>query len=447
MIDAKKYEKYIWAVPASIIVFLIYIFLSVNDRSSAPKSVEHIPDRKIQITEDSPSKYRPDKLPLFKKNLEKFPGYYQDFIIHHSDNELIEDLENCKTLEEAVIVITKYIDPEFLGSQLTSWLDWVQFDLRNSSWGGKSFKDLDPSTQMSALSTYLIKDKHFKYVDKVTPEAYSMSKVIERGEGLCATLPIVFALICERLKMPVHLVTSRNHVFCRYDDGETRINIESTSPHAMGVGTPDEFYLKQESSGEDIVTKHELAATSTMKNLNLRESISILLLNASAATVNEEKFLDDFKRGYANNEEELKNDLKYWVSSYYFNPNSYLSIRNLLSTVQKHHERFDNNLVYVLRSYAIRKGVINGNEEDLKILVKDIKALKSDHQELLGMYSSLDSKDFAKLNRFKKETGTRLIELHRFMKANKYILTNKFEKELSEIKLRYIKLYKWADIE
>lgn len=450
--DKPSRAKWLSCIPAGFIMTLLYLFYSMNTQ------VEVAPDNDIQ--ESVPSEKKQAKLlsgfsdliakdyPKFHKNLKEFPDYYQDFIIQQTDNELIENLEGAKTLEEAVIILTKYVDPDFAGHEITSWLDWVERDLTNptATWGGKRFHELDPHTQMSALATYLIRERHLKYVDKVTPAAYNMAKVIKNSEGLCATLPIVFTLICDRLKVPVHLVSSRQHVFCRYDDGKTKINIESTSPYAMGVGTPDEFYLQKEATGGEEITKHELSATSTMKSLNLRQSISVLLLNASAATVKQERFLENFRRADAKNEEELKNDLKYWTSSYYFNPKSYLATRNLLATVQDHYESFDYKFVHGLRSYAMRKGIIKGNEEDVRLMMADIEGLRVKHKDLLGMYGSFDMQDLEKVDKFKKETGTRLIQLYKYMKANKYLLNEEITKELTEIKLRYIRLYKWADV-
>ena len=66
--------------------------------------------------------------------------------------------------------------------------------------------------------------------------------ILGKKRGTCASMPVLFACIARRLGYPIKLVTTRNHLFARWDDpisGE-RFNIEVTDKSAEF--RPDEFY-------------------------------------------------------------------------------------------------------------------------------------------------------------------------------------------------------------
>jgi len=58
--------------------------------------------------------------------------------------------------------------------------------------------------------------------------------------GTCASLPVLYAAVAQRLGYPVTLAATKEHLYVRYDDGDERLNIEATS---IGFKTfPDEYY-------------------------------------------------------------------------------------------------------------------------------------------------------------------------------------------------------------
>ena len=358
---------------------------------------------------------------------------------------MIEKLEKSKTLEDAVIILAKDVDPSFKEKELISWLDECEFDFRQGRWAGKRFYELSPETRMGAIATYLIKEKGFKYTEKVKPDSYNIGKVLQEREGLCSTLPVIFTLICERLNEPVFLVTSDRHVFCRFDNGKETYNIESTSPYAMGVGTPDSFYLKDQVTGEKAISDAVLENTTTMKTLNLRQSISVLLLNSSAALSEGERLGENYTRLPAKNEQELLNDLKYASSAFYFNPKSYLPIRNVLTLTQQYRENFNPTFVYAFRSLAIRTGIIKPQEDDLRLIKVDIDSFKEKYEELVKKYDVFDTTNKELVQKVIKETSILYMDLSKYMKANKYVLSDPLEKDLSKIKMGYEKILRWAN--
>jgi len=58
--------------------------------------------------------------------------------------------------------------------------------------------------------------------------------------GTCASLPVLYAAVAQRLGYPVKLATATGHFFVRYEEGGENLNVEATS---VGFNTyPDEFY-------------------------------------------------------------------------------------------------------------------------------------------------------------------------------------------------------------
>jgi hypothetical protein len=59
--------------------------------------------------------------------------------------------------------------------------------------------------------------------------------------GTCASMPVLHVAVGRRLVYPLRLVLTKGHVFCRWDDGKERFNIESTGEGGTD-SYPDEHY-------------------------------------------------------------------------------------------------------------------------------------------------------------------------------------------------------------
>lgn len=75
--------------------------------------------------------------------------------------------------------------------------------------------------------------------DLKNPANLLPSTVIERRQGYCVGIAAVYLLLAERLGIPVRAVATPSHLFLRYDDGVSRINIETFE---QGASLPDEQY-------------------------------------------------------------------------------------------------------------------------------------------------------------------------------------------------------------
>lgn len=65
---------------------------------------------------------------------------------------------------------------------------------------------------------------------------------IDKRTGSCSSLPVLMVAIGRRCGYPLYLVTCKGHLFCRWDDGKERFNIETACP---GVDSkPDSYYMR-----------------------------------------------------------------------------------------------------------------------------------------------------------------------------------------------------------
>lgn len=62
------------------------------------------------------------------------------------------------------------------------------------------------------------------------------SAVLARKEGYCVGIAAIYLALAERLGLPIHAVAIPTHVYLRYDDGRSRIDIETL---AMGAPVPE----------------------------------------------------------------------------------------------------------------------------------------------------------------------------------------------------------------
>ena len=68
------------------------------------------------------------------------------------------------------------------------------------------------------------------------------SAVLERRQGYCVGLAALYLALAQELDLPIFAVSTPSHVFLRYDDGSTRINIETTR---AGASRPDDAYIRE----------------------------------------------------------------------------------------------------------------------------------------------------------------------------------------------------------
>lgn len=64
----------------------------------------------------------------------------------------------------------------------------------------------------------------------------------ETKSGTCSSLPVFYIAVGRRLKYPLSLVSAKNHLFVRWEDHETRLNVEAA---AVGMNTYDDPHYRK----------------------------------------------------------------------------------------------------------------------------------------------------------------------------------------------------------
>jgi len=73
--------------------------------------------------------------------------------------------------------------------------------------------------------------------------------------GTCGSLPVVVTAVAQKLGYPVHLVSTKGHMFCRWEDSTGRFNIECTNG---GMSShPDEYYTQGVFATDDPIYANE----------------------------------------------------------------------------------------------------------------------------------------------------------------------------------------------
>jgi tetratricopeptide (TPR) repeat protein len=97
----------------------------------------------------------------------------------------------------------------------------------------------DPAAKVAALNRALLADRQVTYISNKYWRDSTLAASVLRGRGNCLSTTTLYAVIGQRLGLPIRAVLVPGHALARYDDGKTRINIETT---AGGKPLPDEHY-------------------------------------------------------------------------------------------------------------------------------------------------------------------------------------------------------------
>lgn len=124
-----------------------------------------------------------------------------------------------------------------------------------------------PADQVRALNKLLFERAGMRASsDPHDPCNLLLSGVVGSHQGYCVGLTALALVIAERSGLPLHAVATPSHMFVRYDDGSTRINIETT---AGGAAKSDEIYIR-----EGGIPEATLRARIFMHNLSADEFLA-----------------------------------------------------------------------------------------------------------------------------------------------------------------------------
>ncbi len=92
--------------------------------------------------------------------------------------------------------------------------------------------------------------------------------------GTCASMPILYTAIGRRLGYPMKLVLAREHIFCRWDDGGERFNIEGATNGGVDYFPDDHYRRWPKRISDEAVESGEF-----LKSLTPSEELSVFLFN------------------------------------------------------------------------------------------------------------------------------------------------------------------------
>lgn len=115
------------------------------------------------------------------------------------------------------------------------------------------------------INSYLYGELGFGSVDDANDwQDLLLHSVIDRRQGYCLSLSILYLAIGQRLGLPLWGVVVPGHFFVRYDDGRQSFNIEATSKGGVG---DDEHYITKFSVPIDISENMYMRKLSNLETL------------------------------------------------------------------------------------------------------------------------------------------------------------------------------------
>ncbi len=110
-----------------------------------------------------------------------------------------------------------------------------------------------------------------------------LSRVLQRKQGYCVGIAALYLAVAERLQLPIYAVATPSHVFLRYDDGTTHINIEALQG---GANLSDEQYIREQKIPEKSIRRGVF-----MRNLTTDEFLAQVYSNLGVIYSERKKYV------------------------------------------------------------------------------------------------------------------------------------------------------------
>jgi len=165
----------------------------------------------------------------------------------------------------AALIVSEAWSDMVEGRRYEQQLDDIAMEIRRRLKNTKYAANAIP-----VINDYLFNELQFRTIDKADdPYDLFLHSVMDRRQGYCLSLSILYLGIGERLGLPLYGVVVPGHFFVRYDDGKNRFNIETTS---KGNTASDEDYIRKFNVPEE-------SGTIYLTNLNKRQSMGCFFNN------------------------------------------------------------------------------------------------------------------------------------------------------------------------
>ncbi len=175
-------------------------------------------------------------------------------------------------LATAILILSEEWDASFDMKESLGAINRMAFEIRILI----NTED-DPERVISLINHYLFENKGYDYVDGSSRSASTLGKgkvlshVIRNKKGNCVGLSLLYLALAERLELPFYGVVLPDHFFVRYDDGQKRINIETSDKGWR----PEDTDYEKEYMLHPTYRKYNFY----LRNLSKKEVIGIFLCN------------------------------------------------------------------------------------------------------------------------------------------------------------------------
>jgi tetratricopeptide (TPR) repeat protein len=171
-------------------------------------------------------------------------------------------------LGTAALIVSEQWSDMVHGRTYLSRLDDIALEIQNrlkKKWLKPNYKAIP------IINNYLFRELGYKAVPEAeNPNALFLHSVLDNKRGYCLSLSILYLSLAERLDMPIYGVVAPGHFFVRYDDGQTKWNIETTK---RGGNALDKYYIDKFKVPKDAEN------SIYMKNLNKIQTLGCLFNN------------------------------------------------------------------------------------------------------------------------------------------------------------------------
>jgi tetratricopeptide (TPR) repeat protein len=171
-------------------------------------------------------------------------------------------------LATATLIASEYWSDMVAGRRYLEQLDAMALEIQD-----RLRRQRVPLTSRAIpiINHYLFEELGFTTIAHANdPEDLFLHSVLDRRQGYCLSLSILYLSIAERLGLELHGVVVPGHFFVRYDSDRIRYNIETTS---NGASPPDEHYATKFNVPEG--SRNSIY----MRNLNKRQTLGCFFNN------------------------------------------------------------------------------------------------------------------------------------------------------------------------
>ena len=140
---------------------------------------------------------------------------------------LIEQFENSETIQNDILQYEASLD--LMALQILAHLPQNASNLE----------------KIREINRYIFQEMQFRFpphslyakdIDLYT----FLPSVLDSRQGVCLGVSILYLCLAQRLDLPMEIITPPGHIYVRFHEGDTLINIETT---ARGINPPSEMYL------------------------------------------------------------------------------------------------------------------------------------------------------------------------------------------------------------